>query len=114
MKILVCGGRDYQDIETMTAILDELNAKQTISLVINGDARGADKNSTLWANQRRIPTKLYPAKWNLYGKSAGYKRNLEMLLDSKPDLVVCFPGGKGTAMMKALAEQHKYKVLDFQ
>lgn len=41
-----------------------------------------------------------------YGKSAGPIRNQTMLDDGKPDLVLAFPGGRGTADMVAKAEKH--------
>ena len=39
-----------------------------------------------------------PADWTKHGKAAGPIRNQKML-DECPDLVVAFPGGKGTADM---------------
>lgn len=112
MKVLVCGGRNYNDLNKIFKVLDAIHKETPITLLINGDARGADQNSTAYADYRGIPTDLYPAQWDLYGKSAGFKRNLDMLMKSKPDLVVCFPGGKGTANMKALALQYKYKIIE--
>jgi len=46
----------------------------------------------------------FPADWGKYSKSAGYIRNKQMLAEGKPDLVVAFPGGKGTANMVKLAK----------
>ena len=40
----------------------------------------------------------HTAQWAKYGKAAGPMRNQEML-DSGIDLVVAFPGGRGTADM---------------
>jgi UDP-N-acetylmuramoylalanine-D-glutamate ligase len=42
---------------------------------------------------------VYPADWKLHGKSAGHIRNQQMLDESKPDIVIAFPGGRGTANM---------------
>jgi acyl-CoA synthetase (NDP forming) len=41
----------------------------------------------------------FPANWKKHGKSAGPIRNQLMLDVGKPDLVIAFPGGSGTADM---------------
>jgi hypothetical protein len=102
MRILVCGGRDYSDAAGLFAVLDAIHHDHPVSEVIHGTARGADSLGAKWAKARRIPERPYPADWTKHGKSAGYRRNELMLADGKPDLVVVFPGGKGTAHMVGL------------
>jgi hypothetical protein len=97
MKVLVTGGRHYADAEVVTAELDAVNAESAISLIITGGARGADALAIEWAQFEGIPFVVYEPDWNRWGKVAGPKRNKEMLLLSEPDLVVAFPGGRGTA-----------------
>jgi hypothetical protein len=46
-----------------------------------------------------VPVIEFPANWKVYGRAAGPIRNMKMLLEGKPDLVVAFPGGIGTADM---------------
>ena len=112
MKVLVCGGRDYQDQLQVYKVLDKIHAIKAITTIIHGAARGADSLAGYWATDRNgISIKEYPADWDKYGKSAGYKRNSDMLNSEKPDLVVAFPGGKGTEMMVQLAKKGNYKVL---
>lgn len=95
MKVLVCGGRDFQDYERVKRILDTL----VITTIISGLARGADSLGCRYAHEKRLILRGFPAKWNLYGKRAGFIRNKQMLDEGKPDLVVAFPGGVGTNMM---------------
>lgn len=39
-------------------------------------------------------------KWGKqYNRNAGFTRNQQMLDEGKPDLVIAFPGGNGTAHM---------------
>jgi hypothetical protein len=45
-----------------------------------------------------------PAKWKQYGNWAEMNRNIKMLVEHRPDLVIAFPGGSGTANMCRLAE----------
>ena len=101
MRILVCGGRDYSNFAQMTTILDALDYGKDgyITLVINGAARGADKMSTNWALSNGTDYIEYPADWDKFGKAAGSIRNQQMLDEGKPDLVIAFPGGTGTADM---------------
>jgi hypothetical protein len=127
MRVLVCGGRTFGEVDlsagifsveivrrareiavvqksALFSILDELhNTSSTgaVTLIINGGARGADTLSSQWAKFRNVETKVFDAEWKLYGKFAGFRRNAQMLEEGKPDLVVAFPGGRGTADMIA-------------
>lgn len=111
MKVLVCGGRDYTDFEV---IFDVLNLYAfTASAVIHGGATGADTLAGEWANSHNITCRVYKPDWNKYGNGAGPMRNQKMLDDEKPDLVIAFPGGKGTADMVKRAKVIGTKVLKF-
>lgn len=115
MRILVCGGRDYKDYLRIKEVLDNLHDegghpyKKEITEIIHGNATGADTLAALWAshtwkhNGDSIEVKVFPADWDKHGKSAGYIRNQQMLDEGKPDLVIAFPGGKGTTNMVQLA-----------
>lgn len=99
-RILVCGGRNYSDATLLIATLDNIvaniklmNENQSVRL-IHGAARGADSLAA-----------AYPAKWDLYGRSAGFIRNTQMLEEGQPHLVVAFPGGVGTEMMIRIARK---------
>lgn len=103
--VLVCGGRDYADRDYLYQYLDQLRQEVSLRRLIHGNARGADSLAAQWAQDRSIPTRAFPADWKKYGKSAGFRRNEQMLREGKPDLVVGFPGGKGTGHMLQLARQ---------
>lgn len=99
MRILVCGGRDYADQARVDQILDRVLAERGISVIIHGGARGADSLAGRWAASRGIEVAVYPADWNTHGKRAGPLRNQLMLDDGRPDAVIAFAGGRGTADM---------------
>lgn len=103
MKVLVCGGRDFLDAKTVFDTLDSWHRARSITLVVHGDAKGADSLAKLWAISRDIPVKAYPANWELHGKAAGPVRNKQMLKEENPDVVLAFPGGRGTNNMVNLA-----------
>ena len=98
MNIVVTGGRNYRDTHHIFKTLDELHKIHPITHLLHGDANGVDRLCGAWAISRKIPCQAMPAQWDLHGKSAGYKRNIKMA-DTKPDMLVAFPGGTGTAHM---------------
>lgn len=105
-KVLVCGGRDYTDRDKVYSVLDKLCSEHEIT-IIHGNARGADTLASDYAIEHNIPELAFPADWGTYGRSAGYFRNLQMLEEGEPDLVIAFPGGNGTRMMIELAKKVK-------
>lgn len=109
MKVLVCGGRDFTDFDWAFAELDALDELNEITMIIHGDAKGADTAGKGWAFTHQRPYLSVPAEWNRYGKSAGFKRNAKML-EYGPDLVLALPGGKGTKMMCDLARRKGFNV----
>jgi len=110
-RVLVCGGRDYTDRDALYVALDRLHADHRFATVIAGGARGADTLAVQWAEHRGIPTEVYMADWDGLGRKAGPIRNQRMLDEGRPDLVVVFPGGKGTAGMMALATKAGVEVI---
>ena len=103
-RVLVCGGREFNERERLFRELDRLHAEDPFSIVIHGAARGADRLADQWAEARGIPRDPYKPNYAALGpKRAPIVRNVEMLRDGKPDLVVAFPGGNGTAHMKNVA-----------
>lgn len=101
-RLLVCGGRNLTNDywEQIEITLGEL---QPFKLLIEGGANGADRLARDWAVSRGIHVATVEALWENYGKAAGPIRNEAMLL-LKPDLVIAFPGGAGTANMVKQAE----------
>lgn len=113
-KILVCGGRNFNNKDFIFNSLDRLFS-DTLLTVVHGGATGVDSIANEWATQRNHNIKAYPIhqeEWNTYGKKAGYLRNKKML-DLNPDinLVIAFDGGSGTKMMITLASQRNIKVV---
>lgn len=100
IRVLVCGGRDYDDVEFVYAVLDEIKP----AFVITGGATGADEIAEMWADERGAHLVRMPANWSTYGKAAGPSRNQQMIDEGKPNLVIAFPGGFGTANMIRRAE----------
>lgn len=99
MRVLVCGGRDYSNRVHLFEILDREHSKTPFSVLIQGGARGADQLAREWASfADEIHVETYNADWSA-GPSAGPERNQRMLDEGKPERVIAFPGGRGTADM---------------
>lgn len=113
MRILVCGGRDVPDSDypSVKAVLKVIvRAGDTI---IEGGTNGIDHFAAVYAGTQvdvGVVHLQYKANWK-QGTKAGYIRNKRMLDEGKPDLVVAFKGGKGTASMVNLARKAKVPLL---
>jgi len=112
MRVLVCGGRNYNDRMTVQAVLDKLHNAKGIDLIIEGGAKGADRMAQDWAAQRMVECEHYPADWENQGSFAGPARNKRMLDEGQPDLVIAFPGGRGTANMIRQARKAGVEVIE--
>jgi hypothetical protein len=112
MRVLVCGGRTYQHLDRLSKELGAINDLRPISCIISGCARGADTLAMFWAKQKGIEIARFPADWKTYGLSAGSIRNQQMLDEGKPEVVVAFPGGRGTADMVSRARKANLEVIE--
>lgn len=108
--ILVCGGRDFYDKKMLKQTLDKIRETSGITKIVHGGARGADSLANYYANSYGIECKVYPYV-EAAGKAGGPIRNKFMLQDANPDLIVAFPGGKGTANMIKLAQNARKKII---
>jgi len=107
-RVLVCGGRNFHDALLMNSTLE----RQDISILLHGGADGADRMAGRWAINAGVPVEVFQADWATHGRAAGPLRNQRMLDEGKPDLVIAFPGGKGTADMVRRAKAAGVAVLN--
>lgn len=99
MKIIIAGGREFNDYESLcTEVRRILTGKLDIS-IISGTARGADSLGAKYATACGYNLIQMPADWNKYGKAAGYRRNEEMAQIA--DMAIVFWDGysKGSGHM---------------
>lgn len=114
MRILVCGGRDLDDKEFIFSTLDALDKEVGIHYVITGGARGADYWANCWASHHKKEVSVFPAQWEKFGKGAGIIRNKQMLDYGQPEMIVAFPGGRGTADMVKRAKKAEVEVREIK
>lgn len=103
-SIIVTGGRDSADREGVFRYLDYLlEWWYEDIMVFHGNATGVDTYAEEWAKSREQIYVGVPAEWGKYPKKAGLKRNAELAVLAKADMVVVFRGGRGTRNMLSLA-----------
>lgn len=128
-RVIIAGGRDFNDYELLHKevynILFKLNMRYGNNLVayinqfeiVSGHARGADIMGEKFADEYGIKLKIFPAEWDKYGKSAGYRRNAEMAkyaVEGKEKgvigVLIAFWDGKskGTKSMIDLAKRYGF------
>lgn len=98
MKVIIAGGRDFNNYELLVSKCDEILQDSNYEIV-SGTANGADKLGEKYAKSKGFNLKLFPANWNEFGKSAGYIRNKQM--GEYSDMLIAFWNGtsKGTKHM---------------
>lgn len=110
-RVIIAGGRDFNDYQTLKATMDKLLCNITDEVVvICGQARGADTLGEQYAKEKGFTIDYYPAQWKPYGKRAGYLRNEQMA--QVADALVAFWDGesRGTKSMIELAKQYGLRV----
>lgn len=95
-KVIIAGGRDFHDYELLKQKCNYFLQNKILPgykiTIISGHAKGADTLGEKYANERGLILDIKPAEWDKYGKSAGYKRNEEMVKIA--DAAICFWNGK--------------------
>lgn len=128
MRVLVCGGRKYSDYMIVNTVLLALHTtKGPITVIIQGGATGADRLGKDFAVRNKIEVEEFVPAWGdlshtgaviktghfgKYDALAGHRRNQKMLDEGKPDLVVAFKGGTGTADMVGRSKRAGIEVLE--
>lgn len=110
MKVIVAGGRNFNDYALMKERLDHYfqNLNKDELVIISGKASGADSLGERYAKENGIKIEGYPANWKRYGNAAGPIRNKQMIVEGKADALVAFwdNTSRGTGGMIKLAEEH--------
>lgn len=110
MKVIIAGGRDFNDYDLLCRKADYYLSRQSEVEIVSGTAKGADKLGERYAEERGYPIKRFPADWGTWGNGAGYRRNVEM--GNYADALIAFwnEQSKGTKHMIDIAELYKLKI----
>jgi len=97
--VVVTGSREWANLARIDDAMKWLHSKHGSDVrIVHGTARGADQLCASTARRYGFSVVGVPADWAQFGRSAGYRRNIQMLTDYNPDLVLAFWNGtsKGT------------------
>ena len=110
MKIIIAGGRDFNDYNKLCQICDHMLQNQQDIEIVSGTAKGADQLGEKYANEKGYKITRFPANWDKHGKAAGYLRNEEMA--KYADALIAFwdNKSKGTEHMINLAKKYNLKI----
>lgn len=111
LKLIVAGGRDFNDYERLSAAIISVAdmmvghspGKQVA--IVSGMARGADDLAVRFARNNTVKLYEMPADWDTYGKSAGYRRNINM--SDVGDAALVFWDGKSRGTRHMITTMHQ-------
>ena len=116
MKVIIAGGRKFDDYLFLEERCDHLLANSTDIEIISGAAPigntpfgkllGADQLGQFYALQRGYPVTTFPAQWEEFSRAAGPIRNNQMAKHS--DALIAFWNGFSTGTENMIVAARKY------
>lgn len=118
-KVIIGGSRGFSNYKLLRDKCNEYlrnKRKEYNIIIISGGARGADTLGKKYAQDEGFSLEVFPANWNKFGKSAGFRRNEQMA--EVADALIAFWDGKshGTKHMIEIMENKKLlvKVVNYE
>ncbi len=103
--VIVAGGRDFDDYQLMSEVLDDYFTDKADARIISGMAHGADALAIRYADEHKMTKVLFPANWKRHPRRAGFLRNEDML-EVATHLVAFWDGeSHGTKHMIDIAKE---------
>lgn len=97
MKVIIAGGRDYDNYEVLLAAVEE--SQFDITTVVSGGAKGADALGERYANEMKKSLLVFEADWKTYGRGAGSVRNKKMAENADALIAIWNGESRGTKHM---------------
>ena len=112
-RVVIAGSRNFNDYEMFATIVGEFLkpiCEEYEMIIVSGHCSGTDLMGERYAKESGFEVEIYPAEWKKYGRSAGPKRNKQMV-----DIchkVICFWDGKskGTESLIKYAKESEKKI----
>jgi len=109
MKLIIAGSRSLKPtVEMIDDYVHQFNLKPLE--IVSGLAKGVDTSAIHYAYYAGLLLKAFEADWDLYGRSAGYKRNAQMATYADALLAIWDGNSPGTRHMINLANEHGLSV----
>lgn len=100
MKVAIVGSRAYGYHGLVRQWVQRLAAKHPDATVISGAARGVDSVAAHQARLEGLEVTEFPADWETFGRSAGFKRNRDIVAAS--NVVIAFWDGRSRGTKHSL------------
>jgi hypothetical protein len=102
MRIIIAGGRDFDDYPALEKYCDQVILVYCDPEIVSGGARGADRLGEEYAEKRGLPIRRFPADWDAHGRRAGFLRNAQMARYA--DVLIAFWDGKSKGTQHMIGE----------
>ncbi len=112
MRVIICGGRDYQPTEREKSLVKLLLVDLKASKIVSGGYGRVDSWGESLARELELPVEIFKANWNQHGKGAGPIRNMRMA--QYADACIALTGNDGTDDMCAKAKQWMLRFADLR
>jgi hypothetical protein len=104
--LAIVGYRNFTDWSIFKETLDEFVARHGMpTSIVSGGAKGADAMGEQWARRHNLPIEILKPDWAKYGKSAGIRRNTDII--NACTHVVAFPSNKGKGTQDSIQKAEK-------
>lgn len=113
MRVIIAGSRTVTQDQVNEAFASCPWAS-SVTCVVSGGARGADKCGETLAANLGIQVDIYQPEWSRYGKQAGPVRNREMAKNAEGLIAVWDGLSRGTKNMIDLAKRAGLRVFVLQ
>jgi hypothetical protein len=114
MKVIIAGSRSCLEHGHVHNAIEDSGFEMDITEVVSGTARGVDQMGERWAIANRIPIRRFPADWEKHGRSAGFRRNIQMA-DYADALIAVWDGqSHGTQHMIRIAQEAGLRVFVYR
>ena len=100
LRMVIAGSRYLENYEVLAERMNRIHAKNPITEVVSGCARGADSLGEMWAEDNHIPIARFPADWEGLGKRAGHVRNAQMADHADAAVIFAYKGSRGSENMR--------------
>jgi hypothetical protein len=105
MTIAIIGSRSITDKAQIYQKLDQIFRSRKPDEVVSGGAKGPDTLGVLWARENGVSVKEFLPDWAKYGRSAGFKRNTQIV--ESADLVIAFWDGESRGTLDSINKAKK-------
>lgn len=99
-SVAVVGSRNYHNPSLIISILNQLVSHKDQIIIVSGGADGVDTLAEQWADTNGVEKKIFPADWDTHGKSAGMKRNADIIAHA--DMVLVFWDGESAGTLDSI------------